>query len=98
MEQPDLDALLNNNHMLTCAVFRRSFWEQAGGYRDVDPAISGHVHEDWAFWVRLAALGARFRNLHRDPMLRYRVHTANLSRERHVLPMSRQRQMVWQMN
>ena len=97
-EQPDLDALLDGNHVLTCAVFRRSFWEQAGGYRDVDPAVSGHLHEDWAFWIRLAALGARFRNLHHDAMLRYRVHTANLSRERHVLSMARQRQMVLQMN
>ncbi len=85
-EQPDLEDLLNGNEVLTCAVFRRSFWEQAGGYRDVDPAVSGYVYEDWAFWVRLAALGARFRNLHHDPMLRYRVHTASLSRARTCYP------------
>jgi glycosyltransferase involved in cell wall biosynthesis/SAM-dependent methyltransferase len=98
MEAPDLEALLIDNQVLTCAVFRRSLWEQAGGYRDSDRAISGHVHEDWAFWVRLAAQGARFRNLHHDPMLRYRVHGTSLSRGKDVLPMSRQREMVKEMN
>lgn len=98
MEQPDLAALLDGNQILTSAVFRRSLWEQAGGYRDADQGVSGHVHEDWAFWVRLAALGARFRNLHHDPLLRYRVHTASLSRGKHVLPMSRQRKIVRQIN
>jgi glycosyltransferase involved in cell wall biosynthesis/SAM-dependent methyltransferase len=98
MEQPDLDALLEGNQVLTCAVFRRSLWEQAGGYRDADQAVSGYVYEDWAFWVRLAALGARFRNLYHDPLLRYRVHGGSLSRGKDVLPESRQRQMVRQMN
>jgi glycosyltransferase involved in cell wall biosynthesis/SAM-dependent methyltransferase len=98
MEQPDLAALLDGNQILTSAVFRRSLWEQAGGYRDADQGVSGHVHEDWVFWVRLAALGARFRNLHHDPLLRYRVHTASLSRGKHVLPMSRQRKIVRQVN
>ncbi|HEY2401357.1 MAG TPA: glycosyltransferase, partial [Steroidobacteraceae bacterium] len=98
MEQPDLNALLDSNQVLTCAVFRRSLWEQAGGYRDVDRAVSGHVHEDWAFWVRLASLGARFRNLSHDPMLRYRVHKASLSRDENMLPMSRQRELVRQIN
>ncbi len=98
LEQPRLDDILEGNHVLTTAVFRRSHWEQVGGYRDVDRSASGHVHEDWAFWVRLAAMGARFRNLHRDPMLRYRVHAASLSRGTDVLPTARQRKMVRQMN
>ncbi len=98
MEQPDLDAQLDENHVTTAAVFRRSFWSLAGGYRDTDPAVSGYVYEDWAFWVRLAALGARFRNLHHDPMLRYRVHHASLSRGNDVLPIAQQREMVRHMN
>jgi len=97
LEQPKLDDILDGNHVLTSAVFRRSHWEQVGGYRDID-RTSGHVHEDWAFWVRLAALGARFHNLGRDPLLRYRVHAASLSRGKDVLPIAQQREMVRQMN
>lgn len=98
METPDLEDILAGNHVLTCAVFRRSLWKQAGGYRDVDNTVSGHVHEDWVFWVRLAALGARFRNLHRDPVLRYRIHPASLSRGSDVNPMTIQREMVLEVN
>ncbi len=97
-EKPDLAALLEANQVLTCAVFRRALWAQAGGYRDVDRAVTGYVYEDWAFWVRLAALGARFHNLADDPMLRYRVHGSSLSRGKHVLPEWRQRQLVREMN
>ena len=98
MEQPDLAHLLDGNQVLTCAVFRRTLWEQAGGYRDVDPSVSGYVYEDWAFWVRLAALGARFRNYFHDPMLQYRVHGPSLSREANVMPMWQQRLLVREMN
>jgi glycosyltransferase involved in cell wall biosynthesis len=98
MHQPDLADLLDANHVLTSAVFRRVFWERAGGYRDMDHAVSGYVFEDWAFWIRLAALGARFRNLADDPMLHYRVHAASLSRGQHALPLWQQRQFVRQMN
>ncbi|MGA8707258.1 MAG: glycosyltransferase [Steroidobacteraceae bacterium] len=98
MEQPDLAALLEGNQMLICGVFRRSLWERAGGYRDADRNFIGYVYEDWAFWVRLALLGARFRNLQHDPMLKYRVHGANLSRGGDVLPMEQQREMIRAMN
>jgi glycosyltransferase involved in cell wall biosynthesis/SAM-dependent methyltransferase len=98
MEKPDLEALLEGNQVITCAVFRQSLWEQAGGYRDVDPTRSGYVDENWAFWIRLAALGARFRNLAHDPMMRHRVHPASLSREENVFPMAQQREIVRQIN
>ena len=58
----------------------------------------GYVYEDWAFWIRLAALGARFRNLSHDPMLRYRVHGVSLSRSSVVLSMDQQRLLVQRMN
>ena len=98
MQQPDLADLLDANQVLTCAVFRRSFWERSGGYRDVDRHATGHVSEDWAYWIRLAALGARFHNLADDPMLNYRVHAASLSRGEHALALWEQRQFVREMN
>ncbi len=95
---PNLADLLEGNQVLTCAVFRRALWVQSGGYRDADRATTGYVFEDWAFWVRLAALGARFINLYHDPVLRYRVHASSLSRGQDVLPMWQQRALVRRMN
>lgn len=98
LRRPDLAALVEANHILTCAVFRRALWEQAGGYRDAPPDAGGHVHEDWAFWLRLAALGARVCNMGDDFLLRYRVHASSLSRGKHVLLPDAQREAVRAMN
>ena len=93
-QRPDLELLMRANNVLTSAVFRRSLWEKAGGYRDADRQVTGHVHEDWSLWVRLAAIGARIINLSRDPMLLYRVHRTSLSRGADVLSMERQRELI----
>jgi SAM-dependent methyltransferase len=98
LERPDLDALLAGNHVLTCALFRRALWERAGGFRDADTAVTGYVYEDWAFWVRLAALGARFINMARDPLLLYRTQRSSLSNSPEVVPMDRQREFIREMN
>jgi len=98
LTRPSLEDLLSNNNVLTCAVFRRDLWEKSGGFRDTDRSITGHVHEDWSYWVRLAALGARFYNMSRDPMLLYRVHSISLSRSTDVLSMSQQRSLIREIN
>ncbi|MFM0597983.1 glycosyltransferase [Paraburkholderia dilworthii] len=95
-ERPDLDMLVHGNHVVTCAVFRRSLWQKAGGYRDSDPT-TGHLHEDWLFWVRIAALGARFLNL-REPLFFYRSHGATLSNSDSVLDNELQAQLIRQFN
>ena len=46
LESPTLADMLEGNHMLTCAVFRRSLWRRAGGYRDTEPGVTGYVYED----------------------------------------------------
>lgn len=94
--QPDLRALLQANHVLTAAVFRRAFWQAAGGFRDA--AHDMHIHEDWRFWVRLGAYGARFFNMAFDPLLNYRVHGVSLSRGRGVAPMAEQIVRVFELN
>ena len=87
---PTLMDLVEGNHVSTSAVFRRTLWEQAEGYRDVPPG-SPHLHEDWRFWMRLAGLGARFRNITQERLFLYRVHTrGSLSTGRTVLPMEKQ--------
>lgn len=96
IQRPDLSYMLEANHVLTTAVFRREFWERAGGYQDVGPDGPGYVYEDWRLWVRLAALGARMINLPRDPMLLYRSHGPSLSKQ--AVSMSLQRKMVRRLN
>ncbi|WP_207540782.1 glycosyltransferase [Sabulicella rubraurantiaca] len=94
VRRPDLATLLSGNHVLTCAAFRRHFWEAAGGFRDDAGGPAGHVHEDWLFWTRVVALGAKVVNLADDYLLRYRVHPASLSRSASVLPMDKQAALV----
>jgi O-antigen biosynthesis protein len=73
LEFPDLNDMIDANHVLTCAVFRRTLWQLAGGYFDVGLG-KDHVAEDWDFWLRLAAKGARIRNLSREYLFNYRTH------------------------
>lgn len=95
-ERPTLDMLLDGNNALTCAVYRKKNWLEAGGYRDTDPA-TGHVHEDWLFWVRLAALGARFVCI-REPLFYYRSHGGTLSNSSNVLDNEIQRLLIRRLN
>ncbi|MNX70018.1 putative glycosyltransferase EpsJ [compost metagenome] len=95
-ERPTLDMLLDGNNALTCAVYSKELWRKAGGYRDTDPT-TGHVHEDWLFWVRLAALGARFIGI-REPLFHYRSHGNTLSNRSDVLDNEIQKLLVHRFN
>lgn len=77
--RPTLVDFMAGNAMMTCAVFRRKLWRQAGGYRDADPQQGGVIYEDWLFWTHLAALGARMRNMEHDYLFLYRRHGPSLS-------------------
>jgi glycosyltransferase involved in cell wall biosynthesis len=79
LSDPVLADMLEGNHVITCAVFLRDFWIRAGGYRDTDRAVTGHVHEDWLFWAHLSALGARIHNMSEDYLFLYRRHGPSLS-------------------
>jgi len=95
-ERPTLDMLLEGNNALTCAMYSKEYWRKAGGYRDTDPT-TGHVHEDWLFWVRLAALGARFVCI-REPLFHYRSHGGTLSNSSEVLDNEIQKLLVHRFN
>jgi glycosyltransferase involved in cell wall biosynthesis len=97
LERPVLQDMLQANYVPTCAVFRREFWERAGGFRDSDLS-TGHIHEDWLFWVRLAALGARFWNITGERLFKYRVHGVSLSSGQDVLPIEHQRSAIRELN
>lgn len=94
LERPDLKDMIEGNHITTAAVFRRSDWERAGGYVDTGTGPD-HVFEDWRFWQRLVALGARVGNLSRAPLFGYRSHSdTSLSRDAAIPDLVRQRELV----
>lgn len=94
--EPLLSDMLEGNHVLTCGVFRRSLWEKAGGYRDTDRAVTGHVYEDWLFWARLAAMGARIHNMSNEHLFLYRRHGPSLSTQSDLHAMAVQRKLIRQ--
>jgi glycosyltransferase involved in cell wall biosynthesis len=98
LEFPDLTDMVNGNHVLTCAVFRRQLWESARGF--VDFGIGkDYVFEDWDFWVRLAAKGARIRNISGEYLFNYRVHQGgSLSSAAGIKPLSEQKAIILDKN
>ena len=98
LANPDLSDMLEGNHVSTCAVFRRAMWQQAGGFKDTGPDMP-FVNEDWRFWVRLAALGARICNISGEQLLRYRAHPhGSLSNRPNLLPNQPQAPLVRALN
>lgn len=91
---PSLGDFLSSNPVLTCAVFRRKMWRQAGGYRDADPNITGIIYEDWLFWAHLSALGARMRNMAGDYLFLYRRHGPSQSGRATMHPEEVHRQLI----
>lgn len=98
MERPNLTDMVNSNHVLTCAVFRKRLWEAVGGYVDVGIG-KHHVAEDWDFWLRLAANGARIRNISGEYLFNYRIHEGgSLSSAADVKSLSEQKKAILDRN
>jgi glycosyltransferase involved in cell wall biosynthesis len=98
LEFPNLNDMVRGNHVLTCAVFRKVLWQNSVGFIDtgVGPA---HVAEDWDFWIRLAANGARIRNITREHLFNYRIHkSGSLSSALNVKPLKDQKSALLERN
>lgn len=85
----DLEVLLRGNEVTTSSLFKKHFWEIAGGYKDYgNGSPATHVHEDWDFWIRIAAHGARIFGLQGCRLFNYRHHgNGSLSNEEGVRPL-----------
>ena len=77
-ERPTLLEQIRGNHVLTCAVFRKDLWLKVGGFHDFGVG-KNHVAEDWEFWVRAFAAGARVRNISGEYLFKYRIHDGGIS-------------------
>jgi glycosyltransferase involved in cell wall biosynthesis len=56
----NLLSLIRGNFIDACALFRRTLWEEVGGYDEQMPWMGW---EDWDFWLRVAYRGGNFVHL-----------------------------------
>ena len=73
---PTWPQIADANQVTTVAMFQKTAWEAAGGFRDWGKG-DDHVPEDWDFWVRLVGRGLRGASI-AAPLMMYRVHGAGL--------------------
>ena len=67
----ELDHLKYFNQIAYCSMFRKSMWEQVGGYR-----VNVTGFDDWDFWIASALLGFRASHVAK-PLLKHRRHSAS---------------------
>tara|TARA_R110002124_G_scaffold267533_5_gene434803 strand:- start:790 stop:1596 length:807 start_codon:yes stop_codon:yes gene_type:complete len=53
----EIAEMVLNNYIDACAGFRKSVWEESGGYDENMPVMG---FEDWDLWLRMAVRGCRF--------------------------------------
>lgn len=72
-----------SNCIPAAAMFRKSMWERAGGYRqEYAPG------EDAEFWTRGLSVGFSARKVMDDPFFHYRAHTGSASRTKTYVPIN----------
>jgi len=72
-EMTTLQMLLQRNSVHGCSAFRRELWSRTGGIDEQMPHW-----EDYEFWIRMAAAGARIQGLHGNHFF-HRKHGDSLS-------------------
>lgn len=73
----DIGEIVLNNYIDTCACFRKSAWEDIGGY-DANMPVYGF--EDWDLWLRMAVKGYEFHYIE-NIFFDYRVRDNSLLSE-----------------
>lgn len=82
VEYPTLEDMLEGNYIYAPGVFRREAWERTGGYHDTGLGAD-LIYEDWRFWQRLLAQGARAANFVGQPLFYYRRSNDGASQSSH---------------
>ncbi|WP_254566307.1 glycosyltransferase [Oscillatoria sp. HE19RPO] len=77
VEVPDFDInrLVAGNYIDACAVFRRTVWQDCGGYDSQIPQKLGY--EDWDFWLGVAEKGWQFHHVS-EVMYEYRFRANSM--------------------
>ncbi|MDX1977644.1 MAG: glycosyltransferase [Pseudanabaenaceae cyanobacterium bins.68] len=71
----DLFRLMLSNYIDACAIFRKSIWQECGGYDEQIPDRLGY--EDWEFWLRVGQRGWKFHHIN-QVMYDYRVRSDSM--------------------
>jgi hypothetical protein len=58
----NLNKMLVHNYIDACAIYKKKFWEEVGGY---DENMPYQGHEDWDFWISLGILNVKFYHLNK---------------------------------
>lgn len=90
--RPVLSDVVHENITTSTAVYRRDLWAAAGGYHDTGLGET-LIYEDWKFWVRAMALGARVYNI-QAPLFFYRKHEASQSSHVRIPALDAQRKAI----
>lgn len=70
----DLNRMLAHNYIDACAIYKKSLWEQVGGY---DENMPHQGHEDWSFWIALISIKVKFYYL-RKTTFKYYVSSKSM--------------------
>ncbi len=71
----DINLILRGNYIDACAVFRKTVWEDAGGYDSKIPEQLGY--EDWDFWLSVAEKGWHFYHID-EVLFDYRLRSNSM--------------------
>lgn len=77
VQDPTVQSCAAENGISTVALFRRELWSRVGGFRDFGSGAD-YLYEDWDFWLRTLAAGARAKSI-REMLMLYRVHNQGLT-------------------
>jgi O-antigen biosynthesis protein len=73
-----LEDEVRNNQIIQSSLFRKDYYYKAGRYKDWSVPGEVYIAEDWEFWVRMMAAGARLHNI-QEPLIHYRHHKRSLT-------------------
>lgn len=71
----DINRIVRGNYIDACAVFRKTVWQDAGGYDDKIPEQLGY--EDWDFWLSVAEKGWHFYHID-EVLFDYRLRSYSM--------------------
>lgn len=94
--RPQLSHLIEMNLLSVVAVYNKEVWKRSKGFHDYGMEAE-HVHEDWDFWIRSMALGARVMNI-REQLMWYRIHGTNMSKSKKLPTLDEQRKQILEFN